>query len=274
MMSLVIPSLKYSCSGSSLKFLNGRTAMEALRAAAGTTVPDGGSIDRSLSGRCASTQKKKAPAKRARANSPPAAFRSAGDNPALRTGLQSAAVPIRPNPINPDRSGDVFYPEIAQFLTPEFKFVFDLFESASRYTDAPGRCQGFQTGRHIHPVTINPLAVDDHIAEIDADAKQHAPLLGQGVIAHFQVGLDLEGTLHRLDHTVEFGQQIVTGRVDHPPAMMMDQAGHRFFVSCQRADGRGLVQTHQAAVARHVGAENSREFASYISGVMTHLAYE
>ena len=30
MMSLVIPSLKYSCSGSPLRFVNGSTAMEGL----------------------------------------------------------------------------------------------------------------------------------------------------------------------------------------------------------------------------------------------------
>ena len=49
-------------------------------------------------------------------------------------------------------------------------------------------------------------AFDDHIAEVDADAKLHLPMFGQLGILLFECVLNLHRAAHGIDHTGELGQ--------------------------------------------------------------------
>ena len=41
------------------------------------------------------------------------------------------------------------------------------------YADAARFREPFQARRHVHPIAVDAIAVDDHFAEIDADAEPH-----------------------------------------------------------------------------------------------------
>ena len=64
--------------------------------------------------------------------------------------------------------------------------------------------------------------LDDHVAEIDADAKPDAPLVGHIGLAVDHPALHLDGAAHRVDDAGEFRQQAVAGVLDDAAAMLLD----------------------------------------------------
>jgi hypothetical protein len=93
--------------------------------------------------------------------------------------------------------------------------------------------QTLQPGRDIHPVAIDLLALDHHVAKIDADAELHTPLGWQVSILGFERGLDIGCTLHCIDHAGEFGQHAVAGGIDKPSAMLLDERIDNFAIGSE-----------------------------------------
>jgi hypothetical protein len=110
---------------------------------------------------------------------------------------------------------------------------------------------------------IEVVALDHDVAEIDADAE-HEPAVGRQLgVACAELLLDGDRTAHRLDGAGELGQHAVAGGADDPSVMARDEILHRLPIGGKRAQRPFLVRTHQAGVARHIGAEDRGELASY-----------
>ena len=101
----------------------------------------------------------------------------------------------------------------------------------------------------------------NNIAKIDTDAELHSFVFGQFLVAFGQIPLNLHRTLHRIHHTDKLRQQIVSGRIHHLAAVQQDMIGHRIPVRGQSADRTQLICAHQAAVAFHIGTEDSSQFS-------------
>ncbi len=125
----------------------------------------------------------------------------------------------------------------------------------------PGIGQTFQPGGDVDPIPVEPFAFDDHIAQVDADAKLHLPMFRQLGVLHFEFVLNLDRAAHGIDHTGELGQQIITGRIDHAATVLLDQRGDQCTIGGEGADGGFFIVPHEAAVAGDIGAEDRRQLA-------------
>ena len=71
----------------------------------------------------------------------------------------------------------------------------------------PGSASAFQPRRDVDAVAEDVVALDDDVADIDADAKLDAPVLGDVGVALGHAALHLDGAAHGIDHAGEFDQQ-------------------------------------------------------------------
>ena len=73
------------------------------------------------------------------------------------------------------------------------------------YAYRPGFRERFETRRDIDSVAIDgAIALDDDVAQIDADTEPHPAVVGLVRVAVGEFVLDIEATLYRLDNTVEY----------------------------------------------------------------------
>src|SRR3954453_10870256 len=86
---------------------------------------------------------------------------------------------IRAQSVGAYRPGDVLDVLLSQILERIPQLIADLIPHYARDTDAPRLCQSLQSRGDIDAVTVDIVAVGDHIAEIDADAKGDALVLGR-----------------------------------------------------------------------------------------------
>src|SRR5262249_33536763 len=128
-----------------------------------------------------------------------------------------------------------------------------------RNADAGRLSETLQPRGDIDALAINLIALDHHIAEIDADAELHPPLQRQFRILVPQRALNRNGAINRLDHTSEFGQNTIAGRVDQASAMVLDKAIYDFAIGRQSTQRRPFILTHETAIAVNVGAQDSGE---------------
>src|SRR5438552_212577 len=81
--------------------------------------------------------------------------------------------------------------------------------SRSKTQMPPGTAQPLQPHRDVDTVAINVAAIGDHVAEIDADAKSQAALLGEIQVAVGHCAMNFGGAAHRVDYAGEFRQHAV-----------------------------------------------------------------
>ena len=88
--------------------------------------------------------------------------------------------------------------------------------------DGAGTRQRFHARRDIDAVAENVGAVDDHVADIDADAEFDAALFRDAGVALGHDALDVEGAARGVNGTSELGQHAIAGRLDDAAAMFGD----------------------------------------------------
>src|SRR5439155_10471806 len=106
-------------------------------------------------------------AQKPRRASPPAPPDGLPDFRTRASGLQ-----LGQDPIDPDGLPDVLDDVLAERLVRERELVLDLVVDGPGDRDAPRLGEAFDARRHGHAVTVDPFALHDHVAEVDADAKQ------------------------------------------------------------------------------------------------------
>ena len=77
--------------------------------------------------------------------------------------------------------------------------------------------------RNVDGVAVDPLALDDDVADVQPDAELEAPLFGEPRVALAEGVLDRRGTFHRAGDVAELRQQIGAGSVDDAAAKVRDR---------------------------------------------------
>jgi hypothetical protein len=112
--------------------------------------------------------------------------------------------------VDPDRLGDVLERLLAQVLKCGLDLSPGLPVRVARQADAAGFGQALQAGRDVDAIAMNVLALNDHVAHINADAElerfvplAHTSLPDQcaGYRVHDATELNQNSVTHQLDHT-------------------------------------------------------------------------
>src|SRR5712692_6975532 len=121
------------------------------------------------------------------------------------------------------RLGDVLDRLLAKVFEVERQLVPDIFVDGAGDADTAWVGETLQPRRDVNAVAVKLLAIDDHIAEIDADAKLHSPRGRDTGVFRLEPGLNIDRALDRVYHTGEFGQNAIAGGADKSPVMLFDQ---------------------------------------------------
>ena len=125
-----------------------------------------------------------------------------------------------------------------------------------------GLGERFQPRRDVDTVAEDVVVLGDHVAEVDANAKSDAPLLGDHALAVDHPTLHLGGAAHRVDHAGKFRQQAVAGGFYGTalvrPDLGIDQLREMRSETLMRAF---LVRSHEARIACHIGGEDRGQTA-------------
>ncbi|HVH76128.1 MAG TPA: hypothetical protein VM755_14535 [Stellaceae bacterium] len=88
--------------------------------------------------------------------------------------------------------------------------------------------------------------IDDHVADIDADAKANALALGEIGVAILHPLLQHDGAAHGIDHRGELDQDAVAGCLEDASAVLRDQRIDQFPpVAFERRERAFLVRAHE-----------------------------
>ena len=127
-----------------------------------------------------------------------------------------------PNPVDPHWPGDVLYLLLAEILESVIELVADVISHNSADADATGLGQGLQPRGDIHAVAEDVAFLDDHVAEIDANAEPDPPLLPHLGLALGHPPLHLDRAAHRIDDAGELDQEAVAGGLDDAAPVLPD----------------------------------------------------
>jgi len=127
--------------------------------------------------------------------------------------------------------------------------------------DPIGLGDTFEPGGDVYAVAEDVVALDQHVAEMDADAPFHSAVAGnRGVPLRRQV-LQRQGAFDGADYRGELDQDTVAGRFEDPTAMLRDARIGSGAMLAQHLNRARLVEPHQPAVADYVGREDGGETA-------------
>src|SRR5262245_50453182 len=115
------------------------------------------------------------------------------------------------NAADAHRPGDVFDLLLAQILEAEIDFVAHLVAYHAADADPARLGQSLEPCDDIDAVVVDVAALDDDVAEIDADAELDAALRWHALIAQRHRALPFEGVAHRVDDAGELDQEPVAG---------------------------------------------------------------
>ena len=124
--------------------------------------------------------------------------------------------------MNAHRTRDIFDLLFAHVFEREIELVADLVAHHPADANTPRRGERLKARRDIDTVPVDVVAVDDDVADIDADAKLDAPIDWNCGIALVHATLDLDRAAHCVDDAGEFDQCAVTGGLDDAAAMLGD----------------------------------------------------
>ena len=120
----------------------------------------------------------------------------------------------------------------------------------------------FQPRGDIHAVAEQVIAVDDDVADVDADPEHDAFVVRNAAIAFQHSVLNGDGAGDCIDHALKFDQQAVAGGLDDASAATgdgrIDDLPTHGLEGTQRAN---FIGAHQAAVADNVRGQNRRKFS-------------
>ena len=167
MMSSVMPSLKYCCSGLPLMLSNGSTAI------------DGGSVV-TLGRR---------------------------DRPRANDAVDARGL------------GDVLKGLSTKILEASADLVFHIIVGGAGDQYAGWLGFAFQTGSNVHDIAIAIATLNDHIAQIHADTKHDASIIGLTFIRLGHRMLQINGALHGIDRTAELYQNAIVGDLEDTLSM-------------------------------------------------------
>ena len=141
-----------------------------------------------------------------------------------RGGFTTIGAPhlVERDPVNPDRSRNVFDGLLAHVLEAEAQLVSHLVVDIARNQNAARLSERLQPCRDVDAVAIDIVAVADDVADINTDTELNAALGWHLGVTLGHTALDFDGAAHSIDNTDEFHQHPVAGGLDDPAAMFGD----------------------------------------------------
>ena len=129
--------------------------------------------------------------------------------------------------------------------------AFDRFADGARDDDATGRGLGFEARRHVHAIAVEILAIDDQVAEVQANAEHDGGIHGLVSVGLGHGLLELDGCAERIHGAGELDQSAVAliSLPARPPwraSSWLKALGAMF---PQARDRGTLVPSHQAGIA-------------------------
>jgi hypothetical protein len=151
---------------------------------------------------------------------------------------------------------------LAQILKDKGQPVAHLIVNRIGDEHPAGIGQGFDPCRDVDAVAIEVVALDDHVAEIDADAQFDAVVRRDAGVPLGHRLLHLDRAAHCIDDARKFHQHAVAGGLDNAAAVLGDLRIDKLAAQRLEAFERPfLVRSHQPRIARHVGGDDRRETA-------------
>jgi len=173
--------------------------------------------------------------------------------------------------IDPYGTRDVFDVLLAPIREPVRQLIANLVVDDAGNADPAGFGERFQACRDIDAIAKDVVAVGNHVAEIDTNAKPDALLLGQIGSAVKHAALHLGGTAHRVDDAGKFRQQPVARGFDDATMVLGDLGINQLpAMGLQALKCAFLVRAHQARIACYISGEDRGETAGrghYSSGI-------
>src|SRR5205085_10765345 len=114
------------------------------------------------------------------------------------------------------RPGNVFEVLVAEVVKVQLEPVADMVAHGARYADLARFGDPFQSGRDIHPVTVDVAVLHDYVPEIDADAELYPLTLRRSGIALGHPALDGDRASDGFDYAWELDKKAVSGRFYDP----------------------------------------------------------
>src|SRR6266851_2163525 len=90
----------------------------------------------------------------------------------------------------------------------------------ARNTDATRLGEHFEARRHVDAVAKDVVFLDNHVAQIDADAELHPPRRRDVRVSSRHPPLDLGSAQNRVGDAVELDPHAVAGRLDDAAAVL------------------------------------------------------
>src|SRR5579863_8127647 len=163
--------------------------------------------------------------------------------------------------VDSHRPGDVLQRLLAKVAELRFDPAADVLVGRAGETDAAWLGDALEPRRDVDAVAEDVLAVDQHVAEMDADAIEDALVLRDALIALGHQLLDGDSAFDGGDDRRELDEHAVAHRFDDPPAMAGDERPRRLAMRQHRPRRADLILAHQTRIADDIGGEDRRQFA-------------
>ena len=165
---------------------------------------------------------------------------------------------IEQHPIDADRIGDVLQPLLAEVAKADVELVHGVVEGRAGDTDPAGLGNGLQPRGDVDAVAVKVVALDDDVAEIDADAELDAlgwrKSLLRSAMPRWTVAAQRRASTTLANSTSAPSPISLTMRPWHA-SIAGSISSRRRLEPRERAR---LVLAHEAAVADDVGGQDRR----------------
>ena len=160
---------------------------------------------------------------------------------------------------------------LAKILEHDRQAIANLVAHRAADVDPAGFGQRFHPRGDGDTVAVDQIAVRDHIAHVDREAKLDAPV-GRRIGAPLRhCPLDRDRAAHGIDDAVELDQQAVAHRAHDAAPVLGDLRVDEIVADrSERRQGALLVDPHQPGIADDIGAQNDGKPMLY-SGICHNL---
>ena len=170
--------------------------------------------------------------------------------------------------IDADRLGDVLQLRRPKIGSLEIEPRLHLAVGILRKADRAGPGDSFQPRGDIDAVAHEvPVALLDHIADVNADAEFNSPLGRHAGVALNEAVLQLDRAAHSIHHTAELDDRAVARALDDAAVMGGDRWIDEIASKSAKARKRSvLVRAGEPAVADDIGDQDRRNFPGLAHG--------